>query len=139
RADAIDILVDLVGHTKYTRMLVFARRPAPVQVSWLGYFNTTGLATMDYFVTDPVSSPPGQDRFFVETLVRLPATRFCFEPPDYMPEVGPLPARQNGHVTFGCLNNLVKLNDRVLALWARILAAVPGARLLLQASALSDP
>lgn len=139
RADAIDILVDLVGHTKYTRALVFARRPAPVQASWLGYFNTTGLATMDYFVTDPVSSPPGQDRFFVEALVRLPATRFCFEPPEYMPEVGALPARRNGHVTFGCLNNLVKVNERVLALWARILAGVPGARLLLQASALSDP
>lgn len=139
RADAIDILVDLVGHTKYTRMLVFARRPAPVQVSWLGYFNTTGLATMDYFVTDPVSSPDGQERYFVETLVRLPATRFCFEPPEYMPGVGELPARRSGRVTFGCLNNLLKLNDRVLALWARILAAVPGARLLLQASALSDP
>ncbi len=139
RADAIDILVDLVGHTKYTRMLVFARRPAPVQVSWLGYFNTTGLATMDYFVTDPVSSPGGQERYFVETLVRLPATRFCFEPPAFMPEVASLPAQRSGTVTFGCLNNLVKLNDRVLALWARILAAVPGARLLLQASALSDP
>ena len=139
RADGIDILVDLVGHTKYTRMLVFARRPAPVQVSWLGYFNTTGLATMDYFVTDPVSSPGGQERYFVEALVRLPATRFCFEPPEYMPEVAPLPAQRSGTVTFGCLNNLVKLNDRVLALWARILAAVPGSRLLLQASALSDP
>jgi predicted O-linked N-acetylglucosamine transferase (SPINDLY family) len=139
RADAIDILVDLVGHTKYTRMLVFARRPAPVQVSWLGYFNTTGLTTMDYFVTDPVSSPRGQERYFVETLVRLPATRFCFEPPGYMPEVGPLRALRTGAVTFGCLNNLVKVNDRVLALWGRVLAAVPGARLLLQASALSDP
>jgi predicted O-linked N-acetylglucosamine transferase (SPINDLY family) len=138
RADAIDILVDLVGHTKRTRLPVFARRPAPVQVSWLGYFNTTGLATMDYFVTDPVSSPPGQERYFVETLVRLPATRFCYEPPEYMPEVNAQPARRRGHVTFGCLNNLAKLNDRVLALWARILAAVPGSRLLLQASALSD-
>jgi predicted O-linked N-acetylglucosamine transferase (SPINDLY family) len=138
RADEIDLLVDLVGHTKRTRLPVFARRPAPVQVSWLGYFNTTGLATMDYFVTDPVSSPPGQDRYFVETLVRLPATRFCYEPPEYMPEVNAQPARRQGHVTFGCLNNFAKLNDRVLALWARILAAVPGSRLLLQASALSD-
>jgi predicted O-linked N-acetylglucosamine transferase (SPINDLY family) len=139
RADGIDILVDLVGHTKYTRLPVFARRPAPVQVSWLGYFNTTGLDTMDYFVTDPVSSPPGQERYFVETLVRLPATRFCFEPPEYMPAVGNLPARRDGAVTFGCLNTLLKVNDRVLALWGRILAAVPGARLLLQASALGDP
>jgi predicted O-linked N-acetylglucosamine transferase (SPINDLY family) len=139
RADGIDILVDLVGHTKHTRLPVFARKPAPVQVSWLGYFNTTGLATMDYFVTDPVSSPPGQERYFVEKLVRLPATRFCYEPPEFMPEVGGLPAGRRGYVTFGCLNNIAKLNPRVLALWARILAAVPGARLLLQASALNDP
>lgn len=139
RADGIDILVDLVGHTKYTRLPVFARRPAPVQVSWLGYFNTTGLATMDYFVTDPVSSPPGQERYFVEKLVRLPATRFCYEPPEYMPEVGALPVRRHGYVTFGCLNNIAKLNDPVLALWARVLTAVPDSRLLLQASALSDP
>lgn len=139
RADRIDILVDLAGHTRYTRLPAFARRPAPVQVSWLGYFNTTGLATMDYFVTDPVSSPPGQERYFVERLVRLPATRFCYEPPEFLPEVNALPARTKGHVTFGCLNPLAKLNDRVLALWAEILAAAPGARLLLQASAFNDP
>jgi predicted O-linked N-acetylglucosamine transferase (SPINDLY family) len=139
RADGIDILVDLAGHTRHTRLLVFARRPAPIQVSWLGYFNTTGLATMDYFVTDPVSSPPGQERYFVERLVRLPATRFCYEPPEFLPEVNALPARSRGHVTFGCLNALAKVNDRVLALWGRILAAVPDARLLLQAAALDDP
>jgi len=139
RADGIDILVDLAGHTRHNRLPVFARRVAPVQVSWLGYFNTTGLPAMDYFVTDPVSSPPGQERYFVERLVRLPATRFCYEPPEFMPAVGALPARGKGYVTFGCLNNIAKLNDRVLALWARVLAAVPGSRLLLQASALSDP
>ncbi|HTO50090.1 MAG TPA: tetratricopeptide repeat protein [Burkholderiales bacterium] len=139
RADAIDVLVDLAGHTRHTRLLVFARRPAPVQASWLGYFNTTGLATMDYFLTDPVSSPPGQERYFLERLVRLPATRFCYEPPDFLPEVNALPAHSRGHVTFGCLNALAKVNDRVLALWARILAGVPGARLLLQAAALDDP
>lgn len=139
RADEIDILVDLVGHTRHTRMPVFARKPAPVQVSWLGYFNTTGLATMDYFVTDPVSSPPGQERYFVERLIRLPATRFCYEPPEFLPEVNALPAQSRGHVTFGCLNSLAKLNDRVLGLWGRILAAIPEARLVLQASALNDP
>jgi predicted O-linked N-acetylglucosamine transferase (SPINDLY family) len=139
RADGIDILVDLVGHTKHTRLPVFARKPAPVQVSWLGYFNTTGLSTMDYFVTDPVSSPPGQERYFVEKLVRLPATRFCYEPPEFMPEISALPARATGRVTFGCLNNIAKLNPHVLRLWARILGATPGSRLLLQASALNDP
>ncbi|MCZ7565273.1 MAG: tetratricopeptide repeat protein [Burkholderiales bacterium] len=139
RADAIDILVDLVGHTRHTRLPVFARKPAPVQASWLGYFNTTGLATMDWFVTDPVSSPHGQERYFVERLLRLPATRFCYEPPEFLPAVSTLPARSRGHVTFGCLNSLAKVNDRVLALWGRILAAVPGGRLVLQASALNDP
>lgn len=137
--DRIDILVDLVGHTQHTRLPVFARKPAPVQVSWLGYFNTTGLATMDYFVTDPTSSPSGQEAGFVEKLVRLPATRFCFEPPDYMPEVNALPAAHRGCVTFACLNNIAKLNAGVLDLWARILEAVPDSRLLLQASALGDP
>jgi len=139
RADGIDILVDLAGHTRHTRVLAFARRPAPVQASWLGYFNTTGLATMDWFVTDPVSSPPGQERYFAERLVRLPHTRFCYEPPEFLPAVNALPARARGHVTFGCLNSLAKLNDRVLVLWARVLAAVPGARLVLQAAALNDP
>jgi predicted O-linked N-acetylglucosamine transferase (SPINDLY family) len=86
-----------------------------------------------------VSSPPGQERYFVERLVRLPATRFCYEPPEFLPAVNALPALSRGHVTFGCLNALAKLNDRVLALWARILAAAPSARLLLQAAALDDP
>jgi predicted O-linked N-acetylglucosamine transferase (SPINDLY family) len=138
REDRIDILVDLAGHTTHTRLPAFAKRPAPVQVSWLGYFNTTGVATMDYFVTDPHSSPPGQERFYVEKLVRLPATRFCYEPPEFMPEVNALPALRGGDVTFGCFNSLAKINARVLTLWARLLAAVPDARLVLQAGALSD-
>jgi protein O-GlcNAc transferase len=138
RADRIDILVDLAGHTMHTRLPTFARRPAPVQVSWLGYFNTTGVATMDYFVTDPHSSPPGQERYYVEELVRLPATRFCYEALDSMPAVNALPAERAGRVTFGCFNSLAKINPRVLALWARILRAVPTARLVLQAGALSD-
>jgi protein O-GlcNAc transferase len=138
RADRIDILVDLAGHTTRTRLPTFAERPAPVQVSWLGYFNTTGVATMDYFVTDPYSSPPGQERFYVEKLVRLPATRFCYAPPEFMPGVNTLPALRSAHVTFGCFNSLAKVNARVLSLWARMLAALPDARLVLQASALSD-
>jgi len=126
RTDAIDILVDLVGHTRYTRLPVFARRPAPVQVSWLGYFNTTGLATMDYFVTDPISSPVGQDRYFVERLVRLPCTRFCYEPPAFLPDVNALPARAHGHVTFGSLNALAKLNDPLVRQSVRERAQVHG-------------
>lgn len=138
RADRIDILVDLAGHTMHNRLLAFARKPAPIQVSWLGYFNTTGLATMDYFLSDPWSSPAGQERYYAEKLLRLPHTRFCYQPPEYMPGVGPLPAKTNGHVTFGCLNNLAKLNPKVLALWGEILRAVPGARLIIQAAALDD-
>lgn len=138
RDDRIDILVDLAGHTSHSRLLAFARKPAPVQVSWLGYFNTTGLATMDYFLSDPWSSPAGQERYYVERLLRLPHTRFCYQPPEYMPAVGPLPAATTGHVTFGCLNTLSKVNDAVLALWARVLQAVPQAKLLLQAAAFDD-
>ena len=138
RGERIDILVDLAGHTTHNRLLVFARKPAPIQVSWLGYFNTTGLATMDYFVSDPWSSPAGQERYYVERLLRLPHTRFCYQPPEYMPVVSPLPAEKTGRVTFGCLNNLSKVNEKVLALWGEVLQAVPGAKLLVQAAALDD-
>ena len=138
RDDRIDILVDLAGHTTHNRLLAFARKPAPIQVSWLGYFNTTGLATMDYFLSDPWSSPAGQERYYVERLLRLPHTRFCYAPPEYMPGVGPLPAERRGQVTFGCLNNLAKLNEKVLALWGEVLRAVPTSRLLVQTAALDD-
>lgn len=136
--DRIDILVDLAGHTTHSRLRAFAMRPAPVQVSWLGYFNTTGLATMNYFISDPHSSPPGQERWFTEELRRLPHTRFPYEPPDSAPEVAPLPARAAGRVTFGCFNNLSKVNDRVMALWARVLERVPGSRLKIVAMGLHD-
>ncbi len=137
-ADAIDVLVDLAGHTSHNRLRALARKPAPVQVSWLGYFNSTGLAQMDGFITDPHSSPPGQEVWFTETLLRLPDTRFPFEPHQFYPEVGPLPAAAGGYVTFGSFNNLAKVNHIVLALWARILERVPGSRLALQAHALQD-
>ena len=136
--DRIDLLVDLAGQTFGARIAVFAAKPAPVQASWLGYFNTTGLPTVDAFVTDPHSSPEGQERWFSEKLVRLPDSRFCFVAPPHMPAPGPLPALSNGTITFGCCNHLGKINDRVLAAWAGILAAVPGSRLLVQARALDD-
>jgi predicted O-linked N-acetylglucosamine transferase (SPINDLY family) len=137
-ADAIDILVDLAGHTTLNRLGLFARKPAPLQVSWLGYFNSTGLPTFDAFLSDPYSSPPGQDAWFVEPLLRLPHTRFCYQPWEFMPEVNALPARNAGHVSFGCFNNLAKLNDQVLSLWARVLEAVPDATLVVQAQSLND-
>ncbi|MBI4292812.1 MAG: tetratricopeptide repeat protein [Betaproteobacteria bacterium] len=138
QADDIDILVDLSGHTSHQRLLALARRPAPLQVSWLGYFATTGVESVDYFITDSYSSPPGQDRYFVEKLVRLPDTRFCYQPTHAMPEPNELPASTAGQVTFGCFNNLAKLGPRVLSLWAKILAAVPDSVLYLQAVGLSD-
>ena len=137
-ADRIDILVDLAGHTAHNRLQVFTRRPAPVQVEWLGYFNTTGIEAIDYFLSDPHCSPPGQEQWFAEQLVRLPHTRFCYEPYPFMPAVNELPALSRGHVTFGCFNNLAKINEGVLSLWARILEAVPGSRLVIQAQALDD-
>ncbi|AAU92442.1 TPR domain protein [Methylococcus capsulatus str. Bath] len=138
REDRVDILVDLSGHTSHTQPLVFARKPAPVQVSWLGYFDTTGLATMDWFITDPYSSPPDQKQYFSERLYRMPHTRLYYHPYPDMPAVGQLPAKRNGYITFGCLNNLAKINTEVLDLWAQILAASPTSRLLIQTVALCD-
>lgn len=138
RQDRVDILVDLSGHTSKTQPLIFARRPAPVQVSWLGYFDTTGLATIDWFISDPYSSPQDQEQYFSERLYLMPHTRLYYHPYPDMPEVREMPAKRNGYVTFGCLNNLSKINMQVLELWAQILAASPTSHLLIQTFALSD-
>jgi predicted O-linked N-acetylglucosamine transferase (SPINDLY family) len=132
RADGIDILVDLAGHTGGNRLTVFARNPAPVQVSWLGYFNTTGMTAIDYVVMGATCVLPESERFFTERVARLPAGRFCYQPPDYAPPVVEPPARAAGRVTFGSFNNLGKLNDGVCELWAAVLCAVPGSQLLLK-------
>lgn len=135
RADGIDILMDLAGHTAGRRLLVFARKPAPVQVTHFGYPNTTGLAAMDYAVTDPYATPPGQsEALYTEELVRLPEVAWCYQPSP-SPDVGPLPALGAGHVTFGSLNKLAKVTPQVIALWGRLLGAVSGSRLLLLAGA----
>lgn len=140
RRDRIDILVDLAGHTSGGRLAVFAMRPAPVQVSYLGYPNTTGLAEIDYYLTDRSVDPPGEhDEHFTERLWRLDGCKLCYRPRTDLPEVGPLPARKRGFVTFGSFNNLVKYTPRVLALWARVLKAVPGSRLVLKAMWFRDP
>jgi predicted O-linked N-acetylglucosamine transferase (SPINDLY family) len=132
RGDEIDILVDLAGHTKDNRLLVFARKPAPVQVTYLGYPGTTGLSAMDYRITDALADPPGMtEEHHSEQLIRLPgcAWNYC---PDTDPLLGQDPAALRGCVTFGTFNNLSKINDRMLEVWARILEAVPGSRLLLK-------
>jgi predicted O-linked N-acetylglucosamine transferase (SPINDLY family) len=134
RGDQIDILVDLELHLAGNRLLVFARKPAPVQVAWLGCPGTTGLSTMDYRLTDPYLDPPGLfDAFYSEESVRLPDTFWCYDPLTDRPAVNALPAVNNGYITFGCLNNFCKVNDGCLALWARVLRAVPQSRLLLLA------
>jgi len=137
--EQIDILVDLSGHTAFHRLLTFARRPAPVQVEWIGYFHSTGMKSMDYFITDPHTSPPGSGQLFSETPVAMPHTRFCYGPPDYSPEVAQAPHRKTGLVTFGSFNRLAKVTDQVMGAWCRILQAVQGSRLVIKSSALSEP
>lgn len=131
QSDRIDILVDLSGHTALNRLSVFARKPAPVQVTWMGYCGTTGLSAMDYRLTDANLDPPGlTERFHTETLIRLPASAI-FQPAAEAPAVERLPARSDNGFTFACLNNPSKLNEPVIALWSRILKAVPGSRMML--------
>lgn len=129
--DGIDILIDLAGHTANNRLLLFARKPAPVQVAYLGYPNTRGLPAIDYRVTDHHIEPKGDaDAYSTEKLIRMPASWYCYRPPDAAPPVNEPPALRNGYVTFGSLNQYCKTNSAVLQLWAQILRAVPGSRLL---------
>ena len=140
RADRIDILVDLAGHSANNRLRTFAAKPAPVQITWLGYPNTTGLKTIDYRFTDAWADPPGDpDAHHTEQLIRLPHGFLCYLAPSIAPSVSPPPAQANGHITFGSYNNLPKVTPEVVALWARILHAVPGARLILKNYSLEDP
>lgn len=138
RADRLDILVDLAGHTPGGRLLVLARKPAPVIATWLDYFDTTGLDAVDYLVGDPVSTPPGGPQRFSEKVILIDPCRFCYSPPGYAPEVAPAPVLRNGYVTFGSFNRLSKLAPPVVALWAKVLAAVPGSRLILKNGAFAD-
>lgn len=138
RADAIDILVDLAGHCEANRLGAFAWKPAPVQVTWLGYCGTTGVTGIDYILGDPYCTPSEEAAHFTEAIWRLPETNCCFTPPEFQLAVAPLPALRNGFVTFGCFNVLTKMNDSVVALWAKVLVAVPGAKLFLKARQLGD-
>ncbi|CAG4903331.1 Lipopolysaccharide assembly protein B [Paraburkholderia saeva] len=136
--DDIHILLDLAGHTSHNRLGVFAWKPAPVQASWLGFFATTGVEAVDYILGDRHVLRLGEESHFVEKLWRLPDSYLCFTPPQTEIAVGPLPMLANGVVTFGCLNNIGKIGDEVVALWSRVLHAVPGSRLLLKASQLDQ-
>ena len=127
--DGIHILIDLSGHTSYNRLPMFAWKPAPVQLTWIGLPATTGVTEMDYILGDPVAIPVQDEGHFSEQVWRLPESYLCFTPPDVAVEVGALPALTSGYVTFGSFNNLAKLNDATVAVWARVLQAIPCARL----------
>jgi len=138
-ADGMHVLIDLAGHTLHNRLPVFAWRPAPVQLAWLGYFASTGLKAIDYILADQWVLPADEESHFVERPWRMPDCYLCFTPPSDDIAVGPLPMLSGAGVTFGCFNRLSKLNDAVLALWSRVLQAVPGSRLLLKAKELIEP
>jgi predicted O-linked N-acetylglucosamine transferase (SPINDLY family) len=141
RRHRVDVLVDLAGHTQGSRLLAFARKPAPVQFSYCGYPNTTGLPAIDYRITDALADPPGgeAERLHVERLARVDGG-FLAYPLDAarLPPVAPPPALANGHVTFGSFNNLSKISATTLRLWREVLAAVPASRLIIKAGALGD-
>jgi predicted O-linked N-acetylglucosamine transferase (SPINDLY family) len=138
RADRIDILFDLTGHTAFNRLLVFARKPAPIQITWIGYEGTTGLAAMDYLIADRFVIPEGTERYYRERVLRMPNGYLCYDPPDAAPPVGPPPSIENGYATFGSFNNLAKITPEVVAVWAEILRRVPAARLILKYRGLAD-
>ena len=136
--DRIDILVDLAGLTRNSRLLACAGRPAPIRMTYLGYPNTTGLAAVDYRITDHLAEADDADDFYTETLIRLPRCFLAFAPPGHAPEITSPPFLHNGYVTFGSFNNLAKVNRQVVGLWSRVLHAVPNSHLLLKASGTGD-
>ena len=138
RHHQLDVLIDLSGHTAGHRLPAFAQRAAPIQVSWLGYFATTGVPAMDYVLMDGWHVPAGAEDQFTEQVIRLPHSRFCYQPLPFTPAVSPPPCLSNGYVTFGSFNNTAKLNEAVLTLWARLLHALPTAHLVLKSYAFSD-
>lgn len=136
----IDILVDLGGHTNNSRTSIFGFKPAPIQITHIGYPNTTGLATMDYRLTDSIADPVGQgDDYYTEALVRLSNCFLCFDPLVEAPSVSTLPALTKGYVTFGSFNNIAKITPAAIVAWAKILQAVPQARIFFKNSSLADP
>jgi predicted O-linked N-acetylglucosamine transferase (SPINDLY family) len=140
RDDGIDILFDLNGHTGGTRLPVFARKPAPVQVTWLGYPNTTGLQAVDWRLVDATTDPPGvTDALCTERLWRLPECFICYRPAETAPAVAPGPNQASGRITFGTMNNLNKMSPLVAQMWARILQGVPDSTLLLKTRGRPDP
>ena len=131
RDDRIDILVDLALHTAGSRLLAFARKPAPIQITWLAYPGTSGMKAMDHRLSDGFLDPPGSDEYYAEKTIHLANCFWCYAPPVDAPPVNPLPALKNDHVTFGCFNNFIKASPQTLQLWARVLAATSNSRMLI--------
>lgn len=138
RTDGIDILVDLAGQTAKNRLGVFARKPAPVSVSWLGYGYTTGLQAIDYYLTDAISAPIGSDHLFSESVWRMPTPAYVFRPASNMGLVGSLPALEMGYVTLGTLSRAVRINHRTIKVWSEILRQLPESRLIVDSLNFSD-
>jgi predicted O-linked N-acetylglucosamine transferase (SPINDLY family) len=139
RKDMIDILIDLAGHTAYNRILLFARKPAPLQISWIGYPGTTGLKAMDYKIVDNYTDPIGMtEKFYTEKLLRLPESFLCYQQDKDTPGITELPAIAVGHVTFGSFNNFSKVSSEAIALWSGILRTIPDSRLIMKTKSLSD-
>ena len=130
--DRVDILVDLAGHTGNNRLPVLAHKPAPIQVTYLGYPDTTGMEQVDYRLTDELADPPKSQQFYTEELVYLPDGFLCYKPVDYAPPVAPLPVLKNGYITFGSFNNNCKINPFIMSLWAEVLKLNDGSRLVLK-------
>lgn len=137
-ADGVQILIDLSGFTRGSRLPLFSYKPAPIQVSWLGYWGTTGLPEMDYLLGDPFSTPPCDDDHYTERVWRLPHTRWCFSEPKGAPEVGVLPFDRHGYITFGLFNHYRKFTPQLIDRWCEVLHALPRSRVLVKNSAFRD-
>lgn len=138
RADQIDILIDLAGYTRDTRLLTFTARPAPIQMTYVGYPNTTGLPAIDYRITDNIADPDGADQDFSETLIRMPGCFLCYAVPNHAPPIEPGPVEYKDHVTFGSFNNFAKVNPDVVAAWAEVLRAVPSSKMICKSTSSAD-
>jgi predicted O-linked N-acetylglucosamine transferase (SPINDLY family) len=138
RNQRIDVVVDLTGHTNGSRLLALARKPAPVQMTYLGYPDTTGMTAVDYRLTDAITDPPGAEKFSVETILRVPGCFLCYPLSAELPEVSEPPAKSNGFITFGSFNNLAKISPTTIGAWGQVLRAVPSAKMVIKTTTFGD-
>jgi predicted O-linked N-acetylglucosamine transferase (SPINDLY family) len=137
--DKIDILFDMNGHTGLSRLLAFAMKPAPIQITWAGYVGTTGIAEMDYIVSDRFHIPEDEEKYYVEEVLRISDCNFVVRPPDFAPEVKPLPVHKNGYITLGTFSIPTKINQEIVSVWCRIMDQLPNSRMMLKYRAIDDP